>query len=238
MRKRGRSIPWLSITWPTYHCISLFCSVKPCLSSFCVTAARAHLARLFATTSRAGSLVSASCLYSSTSDIFRCYFWPHAPLPHCPFQVLRLISCCFLGTFLYDLTAYPSTIAEGDVCVVQRRHLAKVWLLLVALVHGKFSAYFPIRRQKSTSTSCWIRLPLSTPVCRSMQESLSRRKQHTLNECMFRQTERRTQAQPLLPSWTRHHLVTHRFCPASFSVFSALPDTTLQQQNEVLRCNL
>lgn len=67
----------------------------------------------FSTARRAGSTVSALCLYSSTRNIYRYYFWPYAPLPHSPFQVLRLISCCFLGTYPYDLTACPSTNCWG-----------------------------------------------------------------------------------------------------------------------------
>lgn len=67
----------------------------------------------FFTATTARSPTSALCLYSSTRNIYRYCFWPYAPLPHSPFQGLRLISCCFLGTYLYDLTAYLSTNCWG-----------------------------------------------------------------------------------------------------------------------------
>ena len=79
---------------------------------FCHTIMLQHvfiMPNFFSTARRAGSPISALCLYSSTRNIYRYYFWPYAPLPHSPFQVLRLISCCFLGTYLYDLTVYPTT---------------------------------------------------------------------------------------------------------------------------------
>lgn len=83
---------------------------------FCHTIMLQHVFTMltfFSTARRAGSPISALCLYSSTRNNYRYYFWPYAPLPRFPFQVLRLISCCFLGTYLYDLTAYPSTNCWG-----------------------------------------------------------------------------------------------------------------------------
>lgn len=67
----------------------------------------------FSTATTASSPISALCLHSSTRNIYGYCFWPYAPLPHSPFQGLRLISCCFLGTCLYDLTAYLSTSCWG-----------------------------------------------------------------------------------------------------------------------------
>ena len=143
---------------------------------------------LFSTARRAGSSISALRLYSSTRNIYRYYFWPYAPLPHSLFQVSRLISCCFLGTYLYDLTDYLSTNC-WERCVHDPK--TTIGQSLTCSWYCSEVNLIPASLPGKTEKPEYVLLNCTTPFRCFLQKqyirhSLSIRKQHTPTEYMFR----------------------------------------------------